>query len=64
MTQDVFPEIQAARESVQARIAITEKEIADMQAAIKEKSGLLRSWRKALGEFAAEPKERRRKAAE
>lgn len=55
MKQDVFPEIEAAAESVRARIAIAEKEIADMKAPIKAKTRLLRSWRKALVEFACEP---------
>ena len=49
MTQEVFPEIQAATEAPKARIALTETEVAQMKDGIKEaKRELLRSWRKAL----------------
>lgn len=51
MTQEVFPEIQAATEALKARIALTETEVAQMKDGIKAKRELLRSWRKALAAF-------------
>jgi prefoldin subunit 5 len=51
MTQEVFPEIQAAAEALQARIALTETEIAEMKEAIAAKKEQLRSWRKAVAAF-------------
>ena len=51
MSQTVFPEIQAAAEALEARIALTETEIAQMKDSIKAKKELVRSWRKALGAF-------------
>jgi len=51
MTQEVFPEVQAAAEALQARIALTETEIAEMKESVKAKKELVRSWRKALGAF-------------
>ena len=51
MTQQLFPEIQAAAEALESRIAVTETEIAEMKAAMKAKKDLVRSWRKALGAF-------------
>jgi hypothetical protein len=51
MTQETFPEIQAATEALQARIALTETEVAEMKESIAAKKELLRSWRKALAAF-------------
>ena len=51
MTQEVFPEIQAATEALESRIAKTEAEVAEMKEGIAAKRGLLRSWRKALATF-------------
>jgi hypothetical protein len=51
MTQEIFPEIQAATEALKARIALTETEVAQMKDGIKAKRELLRSWRKALAAF-------------
>jgi hypothetical protein len=51
MTQEIFPEIQAATEALQARIELTETEVAQMKDGIKAKRELLRSWRKALAAF-------------
>lgn len=51
MTQEVFPEIQAATEALKTRIALTETEVVQMKDAIKAKRELLRSWRKALAAF-------------
>jgi HAMP domain-containing protein len=51
MTQEAFPEIQAAAEALQVRIALTETEIAEIKESMKAKKELVRSWRKALGAF-------------
>lgn len=51
MTQEVFPEIQAATEALKNRIALTETEVAQMKDGIKAKRALLRNWRKALAAF-------------
>ena len=51
MTQELFPEIQAATEALKSRIALTESEVAQMKQGIKTKRELLRSWRKALAAF-------------
>jgi len=61
MTQEIFPEIQAATEALKTRIALTETEVAQMKDGIKAKRELLRSWRKALSAFSpkrAAPKKR------
>ena len=51
MTQTTFPEIQAAAQALESRIALTEGEIAQMKESIKAKKDLVRSWRKALNAF-------------
>jgi hypothetical protein len=48
MTQTLFPEIQAAAEALESRIAQTEAEIAQMKESMKAKKKLVRAWRKAL----------------
>jgi hypothetical protein len=61
MNQEVFPEIQAATEAIEKRIALTEVELAEMKEGIKRRKALLRSWRKALSAFGskrAAPKKR------
>ena len=63
MTQDVFPEIQAATEALEKRISLTEAEVAQMKEGLKEKKGLLRSWRKALTAFSPRPAARKKRAA-
>ena len=63
MTQEVFPEIQAATEAVQARILLTEKEIAEMKEAIVAKKAELRSWRKAVDAFIPRRKALKKRAA-
>ena len=65
MTQTLFPEIQAATEALQSRIAITETEIAEMKESIKAKKTLVRSWRKAIAAVspAAAASKKRRAAA-
>ena len=52
MTQTTFPEIQAAAEALESRIALTETEIAQMKESMKAKKDLVRSWRKALSAVA------------
>ena len=48
MTQEVFPEIQAATVALEKRIASTEGEITEMQNTIAAKKSLIRGWRKAV----------------
>jgi hypothetical protein len=52
MNQTTFPEIQAATQALESRIALTEAEINQMKESIKAKKELVQSWRKALGAFA------------
>lgn len=47
MTQEVFPEIQAATQALEKQIALTETEIDQMKQAIAAKKQLFRGWRKA-----------------
>jgi predicted nucleic acid-binding Zn-ribbon protein len=51
MTQEAFPEIQAAAEALKTRIGLTETEVAKMKDSIKANRELLRSWRKSLAAF-------------
>jgi uncharacterized small protein (DUF1192 family) len=51
MTQTTFPELQAAAEALESRIALTETEIAQMKESMKTKKEQVRSWRKALSAF-------------
>jgi hypothetical protein len=55
MTQEVFPEIQAATQALEKQIAITEAEINQMKATIATKKDLVRGWRKAIA--AVSPKQ-------
>jgi hypothetical protein len=57
MTQEVFPEIQAAAEALEKRIALTEKEVEQMKEDIAARKKFLRSWRKALSAFAPSSQE-------
>jgi hypothetical protein len=64
MTQEIFPEIQAATEALKIRIALTETEVAQMRDGIKAKRELLRSRRKALAAFSPKrPVSKKRAAA-
>jgi len=63
MTQTSFPELQAAAEALESRIAITEAEIAEMKESIKARKALVRSLRKALSAFAPRPAPQKRSAA-
>ncbi len=62
MTQTTFPEIQAATEALQSRIAITESEMAEMKQSIAAKRQLVRSLRKALAAFAPQRGARKKRA--
>ncbi len=48
MTQDLFPEIQAAVKALENQITVTESEIVKMKESISEKKRLVRAWRKAV----------------
>ena len=63
MTQDVFPEIQAATEALEKRISITEAEVAQMKEGLKARKEQLRSWRKALAAFNPRPATRKKRVA-
>jgi hypothetical protein len=63
MTQELFPEIQAATEALESRIAITEAEISEMKESIGSKKELLRAWRKALAAFGPRPNVPKKRAA-
>ena len=59
MTQEVFPEIQAATQALEKQIAVTEAEINQMKATIGTKQDLVRGRRKAIA--AVSPKQRSQK---
>jgi hypothetical protein len=61
MTQETFPEIQAATEALLKRIAITESEVGQMKDELAAKKLLIRSWRKALGAFSPAPRATKKK---
>ncbi len=63
MTQTTFPEIQAAVEALESRIALTEQEIAQMKEDLKAKKGLVKSWRKAVSAFGPRANAQKKKAA-
>jgi hypothetical protein len=63
MNPELFPEIQAATEALQKRIALTEAEVTQLKDTIKTKKTLLRSWRKALAAFTPATATRKKKAA-
>src|SRR5258706_13205980 len=48
MTQDLFPEIQAAVKALENQITVTESEIVKMKESISETKRLIRAWRKAV----------------
>jgi hypothetical protein len=66
MTQESFPEIQAAAEALESRLSITQSEIAEMKESIKTKKAFVRTWQKALATISPRPvaqKKSGRKAA-
>ncbi len=48
MTQEVFPEIQAAKQALENQIALTQAEIDQMKETIASKKQLVKDWRKAI----------------
>jgi DNA/RNA-binding domain of Phe-tRNA-synthetase-like protein len=63
MPQEVFPEIQAATDALESRIALTEAEVADMKDGIKTRKTQLRAWRKALAAFGPKRPTTKKRAA-
>ena len=61
MTQEVFPEIHAATQALQQRIALTEGEVSRMKEALAEKKRLIKGWKKAIN--AVSPGSGKKKAA-
>ena len=55
MTQEVFPEIQAATEALEKQIALTETEIDQMKETITSKKQLVKGWRKAIAAVNPKP---------
>ena len=63
MTQEVFPEIQAATQALENQIALTEREIDQMKEALTGKKQLVRGWRKAISAVSPKPSGQKRKTA-
>ncbi len=61
MTQELFPEIQAATAALEKRISISETEVAQMQDAVVEKKRLIKGWKKAIA--AVRPSQKKQSAA-
>jgi peptidoglycan hydrolase CwlO-like protein len=61
MTQELFPEIQAAADALQNRITLTEAEITQLKEDIKARKGLVRAWRKALAAFTSSKTSRKKR---
>ena len=55
MTQETFPEIQAATQALEKQIALTETEIDQMKTTIADKKQLVRGWRKAIAAVNPKP---------
>lgn len=62
-TQQSFPEIEAAAQALEKRIAITETEMAQMKEEVAEKKRLVKSWRKALAAFSPTATAKKKRAA-
>jgi hypothetical protein len=63
MTQETFPEIQAATVALEKQIALTQTEIDQMEETIASKKQLVRGWRKAINAVNPKPSGQKRKAA-
>ena len=63
MSQEIFPEIQAATEAMEKRIALTEAEIEQLKDSISSKRQLARALRKALTAVAPKESTRKKKVA-
>jgi hypothetical protein len=60
--QETFPEIEAAAQALEKRIAITETEMAQMKDGITARKRLVRSWRKALAAFSPATTSKKKRA--
>ncbi|MEP7354711.1 MAG: hypothetical protein ABI824_15895 [Acidobacteriota bacterium] len=63
MTQEVFPEIRAAAQALEQRIALTEAEITEMKETITGKKQLVKAWRKAIIAVSPKPASQKTKTA-
>jgi hypothetical protein len=63
MAQTTFPEIQAATEALEKRMALTLAEIAQTKDELKAKKALVKSWQKALAAFTPRPVGAKKKRA-
>jgi hypothetical protein len=63
MTQEIFPEIQAATQALEKQIALTETEIDQMKETIAGKKLLVRGWRKAIAAVGPKLAGHKKKAA-
>jgi hypothetical protein len=63
MTQETFPEVQAATKALEQRIAATEVEINEMKEDIAGRKQLVRAWRKAISAVNPKPPGQKQKAA-
>ena len=61
MTQETFPEVQAATAALEKQITLTETEIDQMKETIAGKKQLVKGWRRAIA--AVVPKPQKKKAA-
>ncbi len=61
--QETFPEIEAAAQALEKRIAITETEMVQMKDGIAARKRLVRSWRKALSAFSPSATTKKKRAA-
>ena len=62
-THQSFPEIEAAAQALEKRIAITETEMAQMKEEVAAKKRLVKSWRKALAAFSPTATTKKKRAA-
>ncbi len=62
MTQEIFPEIQAATEALEKQIALTETEIDQMKETIASKKQLVKGWRKAISAVVPKPAGQKKRA--
>jgi len=62
MTQEVFPEIQAAKQALEKQIALTQTEIDQMKETIATKKQLVKGWRKAISAVSPKPTSQKSKA--
>jgi hypothetical protein len=63
MTQEIFPEIQAATAALEKQITITEAEITQMKETMAGKKRLVRGWRKAISAVSPKPAGQKKKAS-